>query len=130
SRINELDELPGGQNGTAKNERRVCQFCTEQMRVVQSIAESRAVQESDEPSIVISSSGMATGGRVLHHLTRVLPDERNTVIFVGFQAQGTRGRQMLEGSKFTRIHGVNVPVHASVESVDSMSAHADSNEIL
>lgn len=67
---------------------------------------------------------------MLHHLTRVLPDERNTVIFVGFQAQGTRGRQMLEGSKFTRIHGVNVPVHASVESVDSMSAHADSNEIL
>jgi metallo-beta-lactamase family protein len=130
SRIEELDELPGGQNGTSRNERKVCQFCTENMRVVQSIAESRAVQESDEPAIIISSSGMATGGRVLHHLTRVLPEPRNTVIFVGYQAQGTRGRQMLEGSKFTRIHGVSVPVNASIESVDSMSAHADSDEIM
>src|SRR5690606_19236497 len=130
SRINELDELPGGQNGTAKNERRVCQFCTEQMRVVQSIAESRAVQESDEPSIVISSSGMATGGRVLHHLTHTLPEERHTVLFVGFQAAGTRGRQLLEGAQFTRIHGNQVPVRARIEADDSMSAHADSNEIM
>ena len=66
----------------------------------------------------------------MHHLTRTLPDERNTVMFVGFQAAGTRGRQMLEGAAFTRIHGVDVPVKARIESIDSMSAHADSDEIL
>jgi metallo-beta-lactamase family protein len=73
---------------------------------------------------------MATGGRVLHHLTRTLPDERNTVLFVGYQAAGTRGRQMLDGARFTRIHGQEIPIRARVETIDSMSAHADSNEIM
>jgi metallo-beta-lactamase family protein len=98
--------------------------------VIETVPESRAVQESSGPAIIVSSSGMATGGRVLHHLTHALPDERNTVLFVGFQAAGTRGRKLLEGDRFTRIHGTDVPVRARVESVDSMSAHADSNEIL
>jgi metallo-beta-lactamase family protein len=73
---------------------------------------------------------MATGGRVLHHLKASLPDSRNTVLLVGFQAEGTRGRHLLNGEKTIRIHGIDVPVHAHVDSIDSMSAHADSTEIL
>lgn len=131
-RLHELDveAAQAASDGITRNFRRVCAFCTAQMRVVQSIAESRMVQEADEPSIVVSSSGMATGGRVLHHLVRTLPDERNTILFVGYQAAGTRGRQMLEGARFTRIHGTNIPVRAHVEAVHSMSAHADADEIM
>lgn len=105
-------------------------FMTARLRVVSTIAESRKVQEDDRPSIIISSSGMATGGRVLHHLKRLLPDPRNTVLFAGYQSVGTRGRQLKEGARFTRIHGEDIPVNARIESIDSISAHADSNEIL
>lgn len=105
-------------------------FCTARLRVIATIAESRKVQEDDRPSIVISSSGMATGGRVLHHLKRVLPDERNTVLFAGYQAEGTRGRKMMEGAKVTRIHGEEIAVRAHIESLDSISAHADRNELM
>jgi metallo-beta-lactamase family protein len=105
-------------------------FCTARLRVIASIAESRAVQEDDRPAIIISSSGMATGGRVLHHLKRLLPDDRHTVLFAGYQAEGTRGRQMLEGAKTTRIHGDEVAVRAHIEQLDSISAHADANEIM
>jgi metallo-beta-lactamase family protein len=73
---------------------------------------------------------MATGGRVLHHLAACLPDPRHTVLFVGFQAEGTRGRALLEGAKAVKIHGAMVPVAARVERIDSMSAHADAEEIL
>ena len=82
------------------------------------------------PAIVISASGMATGGRVLHHLKAALPDARNTVLFVGYQATGTRGRQLVDGEKTVKIHGELIPVHATIGLVESMSAHADSNEIL
>lgn len=132
-RLHELDsELtePSPNHRRARNLRRVCAFCTQQMKVISTVPESRAVQESKEPAIVVSSSGMATGGRVLHHLVHALPDERNTVMFVGYQAAGTRGRKMLDGDGFTRIHGADVPVKARIEALDSMSAHADSNEIL
>ncbi len=105
-------------------------FMTARLRVISTIAESRKVQEEDRPSIIISSSGMATGGRVLHHLKRLLPDPRNTVLFAGYQSVGTRGRQLKEGAKFTRIHGEDIPVNARIESIDSISAHADSNEVL
>lgn len=105
-------------------------FMTARLRVVSTIAESRKVQGDDRPSIIISSSGMATGGRVLHHLKQLLPDARNTVLFAGYQSVGTRGRQLKEGAKFTRIHGEDIPVNARIESIDSISAHADSNEVL
>jgi metallo-beta-lactamase family protein len=98
--------------------------------VISSIAESRAVQESGAPAIVISASGMATGGRVLHHLVRTLPDPKHTVLFAGFQAPGTRGRVLLEGAQYTRIHGREIPVRARVARLESLSAHADSNEML
>jgi metallo-beta-lactamase family protein len=73
---------------------------------------------------------MATGGRVLHHLKAALPDARNTVLFAGYQAVGTRGRSLVDGEKSVRIHGETIPVHATIALVESMSAHADSNEIV
>lgn len=99
-------------------------------RAVASPKESQAIIEAGDPGIIISASGMATGGRVLNHLARCLPDPRHTVLFVGYQAAGTRGRALLEGAKAVKIHGVMVPVAARIAQVQSMSAHADSAEIL
>ncbi|MDQ3012972.1 MAG: MBL fold metallo-hydrolase, partial [Acidobacteriota bacterium] len=92
--------------------------------------ESKAVTAQHGSTIVISASGMATGGRILHHLRKRLPDERNTVIFVGFQAAGTRGRRLLDGEPEIKIFGQFVPVRAQIERLDNLSAHADSREIL
>lgn len=114
----------------AQHERQLCAFCTERFRTISTAAESKQLTQSTMPAIVISASGMATGGRVLHHLKAALPDARNTVLFVGYQAEGTRGRQLVDGEKTVKIHGEMVPVHAEVAIVESMSAHADSNEIL
>jgi metallo-beta-lactamase family protein len=114
----------------AQRERQLCVFSTERFRTVSTSADSRQLTQSKMPAIVISSSGMATGGRVLHHLKAALPDSRNTALFVGYQAAGTRGRQLLDGRTTVKIHGEQVPVHARIESIDSMSAHADSREIL
>jgi metallo-beta-lactamase family protein len=114
----------------ASHERQLCAFCTERFRTISSPAESKQLTQSKMPAIVISASGMATGGRVLHHLKAALPDSRNTVLFVGYQAAGTRGRQLVDGQKTVKIHGEMIPVQARVALVESMSAHADSNEIL
>jgi metallo-beta-lactamase family protein len=114
----------------ARRERQVCAFCTERFRTISSAQESKDLTRSKMPAIVISSSGMATGGRVLHHLKAALPDPRNSVLLVGFQSVGTRGRQLADGAPTVKIHGQIVPVHARIEKIDSMSAHADSEEIL
>lgn len=114
----------------AQEERRVCAFCTERFRTIASAEESRQLTESKMPAIVISASGMATGGRVLHHLKAGLPDSRNTILFVGYQAEGTRGRRLVDGEPGVKIHGEMVPVNAHIERIESMSAHADSAEIL
>jgi metallo-beta-lactamase family protein len=114
----------------ARQERDVCAFCTDRFRVVATVEESKALTASQTPAIVISSSGMAEGGRVLHHLKAALPNARNTVLFVGYQAAGTRGRRLVDGEKSVKIHGEWVPVAARIERLDSMSAHADSTEIL
>jgi metallo-beta-lactamase family protein len=103
---------------------------TLRFRAIASPRESKAIVEAGDPAIVISASGMATGGRVLHHLANCLPDPRHTVLFVGYQAAGTRGRALVEGAKAVKIHGVMVPVAARIAKIDSMSAHADSTEIL
>jgi metallo-beta-lactamase family protein len=126
----EISQSVGGVADRLSTERQLCAFCTAKLEVVTSIQQSREVQESTTPAIVISSSGMATGGRVLHHLSHALPDPRNTVLFAGFQAPGTRGRLLKDGAKYVRIHGQDVPVRAHIEAVDSMSAHADTNEIM
>lgn len=82
------------------------------------------------PCIIISASGMASGGRVLHHLSHQLPDPRNTVVLVGFQAGGTRGRSLQEGAPAVKIHGRYVPVHAEIADLEAFSVHADADDIL
>ena len=114
----------------ARHERQLCAFCTERFRTISSPAESKQLTQSKMPAIVISASGMATGGRVLHHLKAALPDARNTILFVGYQAAGTRGRRLVDGENAVKIHGEIIPVHAQIALVESMSAHADSTEIL
>jgi len=105
-------------------------FATRRFQAVSSVESSKAVTAMAGPAIVISASGMATGGRVLHHLAAALPDPRNTVLFVGFQAAGTRGRQLVDGSAQVKMHGGMVPVRARIRKVDGMSAHADAGEIV
>ncbi|HEX6215397.1 MAG TPA: MBL fold metallo-hydrolase [Vicinamibacterales bacterium] len=97
---------------------------------VNSGRESQALVANDRPAVIIASSGMATGGRVVHHLFAGLPDPRNTVLFVGFQAAGTRGRQLVEGAQHVKIFGQHVPVHAKIEKIDGLSSHADAAEII
>jgi metallo-beta-lactamase family protein len=92
--------------------------------------DSRALNDLSYPSIIISASGMATGGRVLHHLARRLPSERDAVLLVGFQAAGTRGCSLAEGAETIRIHGRDVPVRAEVAKVDAFSVHADADELV
>lgn len=98
--------------------------------LVQGRKGSKGLNDLKGPAIIISASGMATGGRVLHHLAHGLPDPANTVIFVGYQAAGTRGRRLQDGEKEMRIHGQMVPVRAHIESIGSLSAHADANELM
>ena len=105
-------------------------FFTKRFKTVASPQESKELVASKTPSIVISASGMATGGRVLHHLKAALPLSRHTVLFVGYQAAGTRGRQLVDGCRTVKIHGQIVPVAARIEHIESMSSHADSSEIL
>lgn len=111
-------------------ERGVCTFCTTRFSTVNSPQQSMDLVASRRPAIIIASSGMATGGRVLYHLAATLPNPRNTVLFVGYQAAGTRGRSLVDGERTVRLKGRDVPVAATVEKIDSMSAHADATEIL
>jgi metallo-beta-lactamase family protein len=92
--------------------------------------ESKRLNEERGTRIIISASGMMTGGRVLHHARRVLPDERATVIFVGYQAAGTTGRRVLEGEPEVRIMKEQVPVRCHVVKIGGLSAHADWKEVL
>jgi len=110
--------------------RRVSAFCTRRMTTVASAQQSKELVASRQPAIVIASSGMATGGRVLYHLQAALPNPNNTVLFVGFQAAGTRGRALLEGASSVRIKGRDIAVAATIAQINSMSAHADQGEIL
>lgn len=108
----------------------VSAFATARFNPVATVRESQEVVQAPGPAIVISASGMATGGRVLHHLAKGLPDPRNTVLFVGYQAAGTRGRTLLDGARTVRMFGQEIPVQARVARLDGMSAHADASEIL
>jgi len=93
------------------------------------VDESKRLNSLTGPAIIISASGMATGGRILHHLRHRLPDPSNTVVFVGYQADGTRGRRILDGEGEVKIFGEMVPVRAQVRSIQSLSAHADADEL-
>ncbi|MDA1098013.1 MAG: MBL fold metallo-hydrolase [Proteobacteria bacterium] len=97
---------------------------------VREVEDSKALDASAMPKIIISASGMATGGRILHHLKHFAPDHRNAILFTGFQAGGTRGAAMTGGAETVKIHGGNVPIRAEVETLHMLSAHADADEIL
>lgn len=92
--------------------------------------QSKQINNSRYPQIIISSSGMATGGRIQHHLAQRLPDPRNLVLFIGFQAPGTRGRQIKDGEKEVKIFGQIIPVRAQVAALEQFSDHADTSELL
>ena len=97
---------------------------------VRTADESRSWNDPRSPAIIVSASGMATGGRVLHHLEHMLPNRRHTVAIIGFAAEGTRARQLVDGARQIKIHGEYVPVRADVVAFDAFSAHADSDELV
>jgi metallo-beta-lactamase family protein len=103
---------------------------SQRVTFARTVEESKAINDHRFPSIVISANGMATGGRILHHLINRITDERNSVVFVGFQAAGTRGRLLSEGARHIRIFGIDYPVRAAIHVIDSFSAHADYVEML
>ena len=99
-------------------------------RCTRTVDDSKAVDRVAGPMIVISASGMCTGGRVLHHLRRFLPDERSTILFVGYQAAGTRGRSLVDGAAELKLLGQYVPVRAQITHLDGLSGHADYAELI
>jgi metallo-beta-lactamase family protein len=124
ARVAELDaDMRPSQKG-------VSMFATARFQAVASAQQSKELTASRRPAIVISSSGMATGGRVLHHMAAALPHANNTILFVGYQAAGTRGRALTDGASEVRIHGQMIPALARIAKIDSMSAHADRDEIV
>jgi len=105
-------------------------FDTGHLAEARTAAESQRLNRPSYPCIIVSASGMAAGGRVLHHLRYLAPDRRNLVLFAGYQAVGTRGRQLVDGATEVKIHGRYVPVHARVVAADDWSSHADASETI
>jgi len=105
-------------------------FHPKKLTICKSRDESQSINTIKEGAIIISASGMATGGRILHHLAQRLPDAKNTVLLSGYQAMGTRGRVLQEKKETVKIHGQQVPINAQIEMIDGFSAHADYNEML
>lgn len=107
-----------------------CKSIHDTVRITRTAVDSISLYRKPSPKIIISASGMATGGRVLHHLKNYLSHPDNVILFTGYQAAGTRGRFLVEGQKKIKIHGVSVPVSARIFNLESLSAHADRDEIL
>ena len=103
---------------------------TDGVRMIETVQQSMRLVASRWPRIVISASGMATGGRVLHHLKTMAPDERNHIVFPGFQVGGSRGARLVAGEREVKIHGEYVPVRAAVSHLEGFSGHADRDELL
>src|SRR5712664_1862718 len=101
-----------------------------EFHLTRSVEESKAINNVKTFCIIISASGMVSGGRVLHHLAQRLPDTRNAVILAGFQAEGTRGRALLQGAKLLKLYGQDVPVAAEIVEMGQFSAHAGKSELL
>jgi metallo-beta-lactamase family protein len=100
------------------------------VHMVREANESMTLNKESYPCIVISASGMATGGRVVHHLRHQLPDQRNTVVLTGYQAEGTRGQQLQNGARQVKMHGRYVPVRAEIVQIPDFSVHADASELV
>lgn len=107
-----------------------CDEMCKDVEFVRTVEGSKRLTAMKGPMIVLSASGMVTGGRVLHHLERLAPDRRNTVLLVGYQAAGTRGAALLGGASSVKLFGVWVPVKAEVAHIDGLSAHADADELI
>ena len=103
---------------------------THEVHMTRAVQDSKKINSVNSPCLIISASGMCTGGRILHHLAQRLPDARNVVILAGYQAEGTLGRQLLEGAKVARIHGDQIPVRAEIQEVSQFSAHGDRGELV
>jgi metallo-beta-lactamase family protein len=114
----------------ARMEAHEAPLCPRKLHLVRDVETSKAINMLTGPGIILSASGMCTGGRIKHHLKRRLPDERNTIGFVGYQAEGTLGRTLQSGAAQVYIHGEDVPVRAVVETVDGFSAHADQEGLM
>jgi metallo-beta-lactamase family protein len=100
------------------------------VRYIHSRDQSKALNDASGPGIILAGSGMANGGRIRHHLLNRVSDPKTTVLFVGFQGEGTPGRALLEGAEMFRAFGWEVPVRARIERLDALSAHADRGEML
>lgn len=107
-----------------------CRELNEVARFITTTDESKALDNNKVPKIIISASGMLTGGRVLFHLKTYAPDHRSTILFTGFQAMGTRGSRLMNGEKELKIHGELIPIKAEIKALSNLSAHADYAEIL
>ena len=107
-----------------------CKLMCGAARIVNTVEESEELNRMKRPAVIVSASGMATGGRVVHHLKAFAPDRRNTILLAGYQAAGTRGAALAAGAKQVKIHGQYVPVRAEVDNLGSLSAHADRGELL
>ena len=107
-----------------------CEGMAKVARISRTADDSRAIGQLNYPVIIISASGMATGGRVLHHLINMAPDHRNSIVFAGYQAGGTRGAKLVGGARSVRIFGEDITVNAEVVSLPAMSAHADASQLI
>ncbi len=107
-----------------------CEEMGSAVHIVRTVEESKRVTAWQGPMVVLAGSGMATGGRVLHHLKAFAPDPRNTILFAGYQAEGTRGSNIIRGAQSVRIHGRDVIIRAEVAHLGNLSAHADADELL
>jgi metallo-beta-lactamase family protein len=107
-----------------------CQIMDENTHYVRTPEESIALNGSRYPSVIISASGMASGGRVLHHLKSLIPHHQHSIVFIGFQAPGTRGDALINGASEIKIHGKYYPVKAEIHHSGSLSAHGDYSEII
>ncbi|MBV1776940.1 MBL fold metallo-hydrolase [Burkholderiaceae bacterium DAT-1] len=116
-----------GEHGLTRGQ---CEAMCRSAQVVRTVEESMALNERKGPMVVLAASGMATGGRVLHHLQAFAPNPNNAIVFSGFQAGGTRGAAIAGGAKTVRIYGEEIPINARVETLHNVSAHSDANETL
>jgi metallo-beta-lactamase family protein len=107
-----------------------CEAMCRTARMVNTVEQSKALNENRQPMIILAASGMASGGRVVHHIEAFAPNPHNTILFVGFQAAGTRGAAMVGGASSVKIHGEYVPINAEIGFISNMSAHGDYLEIL
>lgn len=115
----------------------ICKLNAKECSQMQNVAtmvkdpeDSKNLNLRSGPMVIVSASGMATGGRVIHHIKAFAPDPKNIILFTGFQAAGTRGEKMLSGAPTIRMHGQDIPVNAKILNLENISAHADSNELL